>query len=66
VDRHEDSMCVPKSARALGFRRSIDMNNALLTKLGWCVANKEDKPWVKFVLVKYLRGRSFWNVQTSK
>ncbi len=39
------------------------MNKALLSKLGWSVAINEDKPWVKYLSVKYLRGKSFWNVK---
>ena len=30
----------------LGIRRSIDMNKALLAKMGWSVAVREDKMWV--------------------
>jgi hypothetical protein len=58
-----DSMCVPKSVGGLGIRRSADMNNALLAKLGWQVANRDDKPWVQYVVAKYLRGQSFWSVK---
>jgi hypothetical protein len=60
-----DSLCVPKSAEGLGLRRSADMNNALLAKLGWNVAKKDDKPWVRFMNAKYLRGKSFWSAKAS-
>ena len=56
-------MCVPKSVGGLGIRRSADMNNAFLAKLEWQVANRDDKPWVQYVVAKYLRGQSFWSVK---
>ena len=54
-----DTICVPKSAGGLGIKRFSDINAALLAKLGWSVATKEDKPWVKYVYAKYLKGKSF-------
>ena len=39
------------------------MNAALLAKLGWSVATKEDKLWVKYVYAKYLKGKSFLDVK---
>uniref|UniRef100_A0A2N9G6T6 CCHC-type domain-containing protein n=1 Tax=Fagus sylvatica TaxID=28930 RepID=A0A2N9G6T6_FAGSY len=60
-----DTICVPKSAGGLGIRRFSDMNAALLAKLGWSVATKEDKAWVKYVSAKYLKGKSFWDVKKS-
>uniref|UniRef100_A0A2N9HPK1 Reverse transcriptase domain-containing protein n=1 Tax=Fagus sylvatica TaxID=28930 RepID=A0A2N9HPK1_FAGSY len=60
-----DSICTPKSVGGLGIRRSIDMNKALLAKMGWSVAIREDKMWVKFVIAKYLKGKSFWIAKKS-
>ncbi len=49
----------------MGIRRFSDMNVALLAKLGWSVATKVDKAWVKYVSAKYLKGKSFWDVKKS-
>ena len=60
-----DSICIPKIVCGLGIRRSIDMNKALLAKMGWSVVVREDKMWVKFVATKYLKGKSFWIAKKS-
>jgi hypothetical protein len=52
----------PKSLGDLGFRRSQDMNKAILAKLGWCIVNEEEKLLVQYLKAKYLRGKSFWEV----
>ena len=54
-----DSLCKPKSAGGLGFRRAHDINNALISKLGWIIASSADKPWANLLQSKYLRGRPF-------
>ena len=41
------------------------MNKALLAKMGWSVAVREDKMWVKFAATKYLKGKSFWITKKS-
>ncbi len=58
-------MCKPKSAGGLGLSRTKDMNAALLAKLGWSMANMDNKLWVSFFAAKYLKGRSFWNIKVS-
>ena len=39
-----DSLCKPKASGGLGFRCAHDLNNALLSKLGWIIASSIDKP----------------------
>ena len=36
-----DIVCKPKSKGGLGIRNIIDLNNALLTKIGWKLAKDE-------------------------
>lgn len=54
-----DSICTPKSGGGLGFRRMKDLNRALIAKLAWSIAVKDDILWVQLVRTKYLRGKSF-------
>lgn len=54
-----DSLCKPKASGGLGFRRAHDLNNALLSKLGWIIASSVDKPWANLLRSKYLRGHLF-------
>ena len=54
-----DSLCKPKSTGGLGFHHAHDINNALVSKLGWIIASSANKPWTSLLQSKYLRGRSF-------
>ena len=49
---------MPKSVGGLGFRHAFDLNKALISKLGWSIRMKSDKPWVKLLKAKYLRGKN--------
>ena len=48
-----DKHCVPKAASGLGFRKFKDINNALLAKLAWMVASKQDSLCMQILLAKY-------------
>lgn len=39
----------------------FDINRALLAKLGWLMANRDDRLWVTVWARKYLRGKSFFS-----
>ncbi|KAH7542692.1 hypothetical protein FEM48_Zijuj02G0101100 [Ziziphus jujuba var. spinosa] len=43
------SICKPKSARGLGFKKFEDINKALIAKLGWFIAKDRDCLWVKLL-----------------
>lgn len=59
-------VCRPKSAGGLGLRRLKDMKMALLSKLGWFLANDANKLWVRALKAKYFVGRSFSNCPIKK
>lgn len=48
-----------KKEGGLGFLKFEDMNLALLAKLGWKLATKENLAWVDILLKKYRRGEKF-------
>ncbi|KAL3615021.1 hypothetical protein CASFOL_040682 [Castilleja foliolosa] len=60
-----DSICKPKSAGGLGFKRAFDMNMALMAKLAWAITADHNCIWIKLIKSKYLRGKSFLNDNLS-
>ncbi|XP_069148077.1 uncharacterized protein [Solanum lycopersicum] len=55
-----EKVCRPKNE---GGMRLINMemwNRAAIVKLCWDLANKEDKLWIKWIHVYYIRGQSEW------
>lgn len=54
-------VCKPKDKGGLGIRKARDQNLALLTKLGWKIASKENSLWVTLLCSKYLGNHTFFN-----
>lgn len=54
-----DSLCLPKAAGGLGFRRMFDHNRALISKLAWNLASSKKTIWTSLLKAKYLRNYSF-------
>ncbi|KAF4363072.1 hypothetical protein F8388_013436 [Cannabis sativa] len=50
----------------LGFRKTEDMNKALLTKFVWQMASRLERPWVDCFLEKYCKNSSFCGVWKSR
>lgn len=50
----------------LGIRRFVDINSALLAKLGWKIATREDSLYIRMLRARYLRNQSLqkesWNL----
>lgn len=63
--RSWDSISVPKTAGGLGLRRAHDSNIAFITKLGWQVCTDTNGTWVKFIRLKYRRGRQITDFETT-
>uniref|UniRef100_A0A2N9IIB3 Reverse transcriptase domain-containing protein n=1 Tax=Fagus sylvatica TaxID=28930 RepID=A0A2N9IIB3_FAGSY len=59
------SICQPKSYGGLGLRRSLDTNQALISKMGWSLATDENKTWVSLLKAKYLKGVPFMQISPS-
>lgn len=57
--RWED-LCKPKVVGGLGFRRTNDVNLALLAKLAWGVANQGTSLWSDILRTKYCSSTCFW------
>ena len=55
-----------KSIRGLGIKKTEDMNRVLVAKLTWEVASNVEKPWVKMVQKKYVRGKNFMKMPMPK
>ena len=57
-----EEVCKPKNKGGLGVRRLQDLNNALLTKIGWRLG-EENIDWGNIMKDKYLSNTSFnWNL----
>uniref|UniRef100_A0A803PK34 Uncharacterized protein n=1 Tax=Cannabis sativa TaxID=3483 RepID=A0A803PK34_CANSA len=54
-------MCLPKAQGGLGFRKSMEINQALLAKWGWALLNENQWLCGQVLSAKYLRGNSFFN-----
>lgn len=48
--------CSPKQEEGLGIRASMDMNKALLTKLGWRLVHDQISLWAQVLRSKYKVG----------
>lgn len=46
-------LCKPKRNGGLGFRRALDINKVLLSKLIWRLHTESDQPWVLLMKEKY-------------
>lgn len=60
-----NSICTLKSTGGLGLRKMSNINQALLSKLGWKFVTSPQSLWVKLVSAKYLKHSSFWDIILS-
>ncbi|XP_048491597.1 uncharacterized protein LOC125492898 [Beta vulgaris subsp. vulgaris] len=54
-----EKLCKPKTAGGLGLRSTINWNIAAVGKLAWCIANKQDNMWVKWVNEIYIKEQQW-------
>lgn len=52
-----------KNHGGLGFKDFKIMNQALLTKQAWRLANKPNTLWAQIIKGKYFHDREFWKVE---
>ncbi|XP_062118799.1 uncharacterized protein LOC133832476 [Humulus lupulus] len=55
-----NSVCTPKAAGGLGFRKISEWNFASLGKYVWAIASKKDNLWVKWIHSIYLKKEDWW------
>jgi len=51
--RSWDKLCFPRKQGGLGFKKVIDVNNAILAKLAWMIASKRDSLCISILRAKY-------------
>ena len=61
-----DEICRPKFERGLGIRRNEDVNNALITKLGWRILTNNDSIWVRIMRDKYVKNNDFFRISKKE
>ncbi|CAL8078089.1 unnamed protein product [Prunus armeniaca] len=54
-----DLVCKPKSKGGLGLKKTHDMNQALLAKVGWRLLRKDEGLWAQIFEKKYIKRHSF-------
>lgn len=59
-------ICSPKNSGGLGFRLFKDLNSALLAKLRWKVAVRDESHWCRILRAKYMKGKSFFEIGKAK
>ncbi|VFQ94486.1 unnamed protein product, partial [Cuscuta campestris] len=59
-------ICKPREEGGLGLKDANTWNNALLCKLLWNLAAKNDTLWVKWVHNVYIQGENLWQWQPMK
>ncbi|XP_060959296.1 uncharacterized mitochondrial protein AtMg00310-like [Cannabis sativa] len=60
-----DQLCLPKSCGGLGFRKTVEMNQALLAKWGWALLTEEKSPCCNVLRSKYLKGKQFFDCEVK-
>ncbi|KAM6556810.1 hypothetical protein CsatB_003829 [Cannabis sativa] len=60
-----DQLCLPKSSGGLGFRKTVEMNQALLAKWGWALLTEEKSLCCNVLRTKYLKGRHFFDCEVK-
>lgn len=55
------TICSPKIHGGISLRTMVDMNQALLAKLGWQFITNKHLMWVKALEARYCRNPSFFN-----
>nr|XP_010314353.1 uncharacterized protein LOC104645042 [Solanum lycopersicum] len=53
-------VCRPKNEGGMGLINMQLWNRAAIAKLCWDLANKEDKLWIKWIHIYYMRGQDDW------
>ena len=61
-----DTVCMPKRCGGLGIKKTKDMNQALLAKVGWRLLQNENGLWCKLLSSKYLNTSSLIDIIYSK
>ncbi|KAM6543702.1 hypothetical protein CsatB_008149 [Cannabis sativa] len=60
-----DQLCLPESRGGLGFRKTVEMNQALLAKWGWALLTEEQSMCCNVLKSKYLKGKQFLDCEVK-
>ncbi|KAJ9536236.1 hypothetical protein OSB04_un000585 [Centaurea solstitialis] len=60
-----ETVCRPKEAGGLGFKRLSLWNRALIARNLWDIAMIRDTMWVRWVTTRYLRSSTLWTVRPA-
>ena len=58
-----DDVCRPKPKGGLGIRKSNDVNNAPIVKLGWRILTNKDSIWARIMRDKYVKDNNFFRIE---
>ncbi|XP_056690170.1 uncharacterized protein [Spinacia oleracea] len=57
-----ESMCLPKNCGGLNLKDLTVWNKSAVIKHCWALAMKQDRLWIKWIHVYYVKNKDFWSM----
>ncbi|XP_056685650.1 uncharacterized protein [Spinacia oleracea] len=57
-----EQMCFPKSCGGWNLTNLVIWNKATVVKHLWALSMKQDRPWVKWIHIYYVKNQNFWSM----